>query len=336
VKHSSHAGAIAPAQQQGTSLLAVVGALFLALLLAALDQTIVSTALPTIVGELGGLTHLSWVVTAYLLTSTIAGPFYGKFGDIHGRKIVLQAAIVLFLLGSALCGLAQNMVQLIAFRALQGIGGGGLIVTAVAVVGDLIPPRERGRYQGFFGAAFGLATGGTRAHRDGAGRAGKPLAGLRRLRATRRDRPSIDGALDAGTPARNVPVGAMSACAYAMAIPAIKNPADPIAVLRKAATYTPGTRRRTRTRSPMAGCLSSKRRVTGAARAHQWSSRSNALASVGVAGRRPYLAHVSRAICTSSALLQARRSLVMRILSSRPVRTPSPFLSRTHEITSVW
>src|SRR5437868_2647850 len=144
--------------QHGTSLRAVFGALFLALLLAALDQTIVSTALPTIVGELGGLTHLSWVVTAYLLTSTVAGPFYGKFGDVHGRKIVLQAAIVVFLLGSALCGLAQSMFELILFRALQGIGGGGLIVTTIAVIGDLIPPRERGRYQGLFGAAFGFAT----------------------------------------------------------------------------------------------------------------------------------------------------------------------------------
>src|SRR5215471_12509999 len=140
------------------SIRTVFGALFLALLLAALDQTIVSTALPTIVGELGGLAHLAWVVTAYLLTSTIAGPFYGKLGDIYGRKIVLQAAIVLFLLGSALCGLAQNMIELIVFRALQGLGGGGLIVTTIAVIGDVIPPRERGRYQGFFGAAFGFAT----------------------------------------------------------------------------------------------------------------------------------------------------------------------------------
>jgi EmrB/QacA subfamily drug resistance transporter len=148
---------MAPAQHR-TSVVAVLGALFLALLLAALDQTIVSTALPTIVGELGGLTHLSWVVTAYLLTSTVAGPFYGKLGDIYGRKIILQSAIVIFLVGSALCGLAQNMIGLIAFRALQGIGGGGLIVTIIAVIGDLIPPRERGRYQGLFGAAFGLAT----------------------------------------------------------------------------------------------------------------------------------------------------------------------------------
>ena len=148
---------MSPNQRQ-TSIRAVFGALFLALLLAALDQTIVSTALPTIVGELGGLTHLSWVVTAYLLTSTVVGPLYGKFGDLYGRKIVLQVAIAVFLVGSALCGIAADMLQLIVFRALQGIGGGGLIVITIAVIGDLIPPRERGRYQGFFGAVFGLAT----------------------------------------------------------------------------------------------------------------------------------------------------------------------------------
>src|SRR5712671_3004045 len=136
----------------------IFGALFLVLLLAALDQTIVSTALPTIVGELGGLEHLSWVVTSYLLSSTVVTPLYGKFGDLHGRKIVLQVAIVIFLVGSALCGLAQNMMQLILFRGLQGIGGGVLIVITMAVIGDLIPPRERGRYQGLFGAVFGLAT----------------------------------------------------------------------------------------------------------------------------------------------------------------------------------
>jgi MFS family permease len=136
----------------------IFGALVLVLLLASLDQTIVSTALPTIVGELGGVEHLSWVVTAYLLTSTIAGPIYGKLGDLYGRKPVLQVAIVVFLVGSALCGIAQNMGELIAFRALQGLGGGGLIVTAMAVVGDIIPPRERGRYQGIFGAVFGVAT----------------------------------------------------------------------------------------------------------------------------------------------------------------------------------
>ena len=136
----------------------IFGALLLVLLLAALDQTIVSTALPTIVGELGGLDHLSWVVTAYLLTATVVGPLYGKLGDLFGRKIVLQAAIVIFLVGSALCGLSQSMAQLIAFRALQGLGAGGLIVVTLAVVGDIIPPRERGKYQGYFGAVFGLAT----------------------------------------------------------------------------------------------------------------------------------------------------------------------------------
>ena len=136
----------------------IFGALMLVLLLASLDQTIVSTALPTIVGELGGIEHLSWVVTAYLLASTVVGPLYGKLGDLYGRRIVLQTAIVIFLVGSALCGLAQNMGQLIAFRALQGIGGGGLIVTTMAVVGDIVPPRERGKYQGLFGAVFGVST----------------------------------------------------------------------------------------------------------------------------------------------------------------------------------
>ncbi|WP_321956002.1 MDR family MFS transporter [Paraburkholderia bannensis] len=133
-------------------------ALLLVMLLAALDQTIVSTALPTIVGELGGLDRLSWVVTAYLLTSTIVVPLYGKFGDLFGRKIVLQAAIVIFLVGSALCGVAQDMPQLVALRALQGIGGGGLMVVTMAAVGDVIPPAQRGKYQGMFGGVFGLAT----------------------------------------------------------------------------------------------------------------------------------------------------------------------------------
>src|SRR5215831_3251264 len=144
--------------QQPQRIRLIFGALLLVLLLASLDQTIVSTALPTIVGDLGGIEHLSWVVTAYLLASTIAGPLYGKLGDLYGRKLVLQIAIVLFLIGSALCGLAQSMPQLIAFRALQGLGGGGLMVTTIAVVGDIIPPRERGRYQGFFGAVFGVST----------------------------------------------------------------------------------------------------------------------------------------------------------------------------------
>src|SRR3954462_2322142 len=109
-------------------------ALMLVLLLAALDQTIVSTALPTIVGDLGGLAHLSWVVTAYLLAATISGPLYGKLGDLYGRKKVLQAAIVIFLVGSMLCGLSQSMAQLIAFRTVQGLGAGGLMVVTFAVV----------------------------------------------------------------------------------------------------------------------------------------------------------------------------------------------------------
>src|ERR1044072_5068114 len=121
--------------QNQTSIRAVFGALFLALWLAALDQTVVSTALPTMVAELGGLGYLSWVVTAYLLTSTVAGPLYGKFGDLYGRKIVLQVAIVVFLTGSALCGIAQNMLKLILFRALEGVGGGGVIVATIAGVG---------------------------------------------------------------------------------------------------------------------------------------------------------------------------------------------------------
>jgi EmrB/QacA subfamily drug resistance transporter len=136
----------------------IFGALLLVLLLASLDQTIVSTALPTIVGDLGGLSHLSWVVTGYLLAATVVGPLYGKLGDLYGRKVLLQVAIVLFLIGSALCGQSQSMTELIAFRALQGLGGGGLIVLTLATVGDIIPPRERGRYQGFFGAVFGVST----------------------------------------------------------------------------------------------------------------------------------------------------------------------------------
>ncbi|MBX7551412.1 DHA2 family efflux MFS transporter permease subunit [Streptomyces sp. NPDC004232] len=135
-----------------------IGALLLGLLLAALDQTIVSTALPTIVSDLGGLEHLSWVVTAYLLASTAATPLWGKLGDQYGRKRLFQTAIVIFLIGSALCGMAQNMGELIGFRALQGLGGGGLMVLSMAIVGDLVPPRERGRYQGLFGAVFGATS----------------------------------------------------------------------------------------------------------------------------------------------------------------------------------
>ena len=136
----------------------IFSALMLVLLLAALDQTIVSTALPKIVGELGGLNHLSWVVTAYLLAQTIVTPLYGKLGDLYGRRIVLQTGIAIFLLGSALCGLAQGMTELIAFRAIQGLGGGGLMVSAQAAIGDVVSPRERGKYVGLFGGVFGVAS----------------------------------------------------------------------------------------------------------------------------------------------------------------------------------
>ena len=138
--------------------LVIFSGLLLSLLLAALDSTIVATALPTIVSELGGLEQLAWVVTAYLLAQTVVTPLYGKLGDLYGRKGVLQSAVVLFLVGSVLCGASQSMVQLIVFRFIQGMGGGGLMVTTMAVVGDIIPPRERGRYQGIFGAVFGLAS----------------------------------------------------------------------------------------------------------------------------------------------------------------------------------
>lgn len=151
----------APVPGEGQShraVLVAIGALLLGMLLAALDQTIVSTALPTIVSELGGMEHLSWVVTAYMLASTAATPLWGKLGDQYGRKKLFQAAIVLFLIGSALCGLAQNMPQLIAFRAVQGLGGGGLMVLSMAIVGDLVSPRDRGKYQGLFGAVFGATS----------------------------------------------------------------------------------------------------------------------------------------------------------------------------------
>ncbi|MEV6261956.1 MDR family MFS transporter [Streptomyces sp. NPDC051784] len=144
--------------RSGRNVLVPIGALLLGMLLAALDQTIVSTALPTIVSELGGLDHLSWVVTAYMLAATAATPLWGKLGDQYGRKKLFQTAIVIFLIGSALCGMAQNMPQLIGFRALQGLGGGGLMVLSMAIVGDIVSPRERGKYQGLFGAVFGVTS----------------------------------------------------------------------------------------------------------------------------------------------------------------------------------
>ena len=135
----------------------VFSGLMLGMLLAALDQTIVSTALPTIVGDLGGLQHLSWVVTAYLLASTAVTPIYGKLADLYGPKRIYMFAIAVFLLGSALCGMAQNMAELIAFRALQGLGAGGLMALTFTIIGMVVSPRERGKYQGYFGGVFMLA-----------------------------------------------------------------------------------------------------------------------------------------------------------------------------------
>jgi len=140
------------------SILLIIGALMLGMLLAALDQTIVSTALPTIVGDLKGGAHIAWVITAYLLATTVSTPLWGKLGDQYGRKTFFQASIVIFLIGSVLSGLSHSMVELIAFRAVQGLGSGGLMVGAQAIVGDIVSPRERGRYVGLFGAVFGVAS----------------------------------------------------------------------------------------------------------------------------------------------------------------------------------
>jgi EmrB/QacA subfamily drug resistance transporter len=142
----------------GRALWTVFGALMLGMFLAALDQTIVSTALPTIVGDLGGLNHLSWVVTSYLLAATVSTPIYGKLGDMLGRKPVFLAAILIFLAGSMLAGLSESMGELIGFRALQGIGAGGLMVGAQAIIADIVPPRERGRYMGLIGSVFAVAS----------------------------------------------------------------------------------------------------------------------------------------------------------------------------------
>jgi EmrB/QacA subfamily drug resistance transporter len=143
---------------RGRQVRLIFSALMLGMLLAALDQTIVATALPTITGDLHGLNHIGWVVTAYLLAVAVVMPVYGKAGDLFGRKPVFQFAIVLFLAGSAASGLAHSMDQLIAFRAVQGAGAGGLIIGTQAIIGDVVSPRERGRYQGLIGAVFGLAS----------------------------------------------------------------------------------------------------------------------------------------------------------------------------------
>lgn len=145
-------------ERSHNEIMAVMTALMTAMLLAALDQTIVGTALPTIANDLHGLSELSWVVTAYLLTSAAVTPLYGKISDLFGRKKIFMVAIVIFLIGSALAGVSQNMTQLILFRGLQGLGGGGLMALSLAIVGDIIPPAQRGRYQGYFGAVFGISS----------------------------------------------------------------------------------------------------------------------------------------------------------------------------------
>jgi len=143
-------------EEEHRRILVILGALMLGMALAALDQTIVATALPTIAGDLHGLNHLSWVVTAYLLATCISTPLWGKLGDLYGRKSLFQLAIVVFLVGSMLSGLSQSMVELIAFRAIQGIGAGGLMVGSQAIMGDVVPARQRGRYMGYFGVVFGV------------------------------------------------------------------------------------------------------------------------------------------------------------------------------------
>jgi EmrB/QacA subfamily drug resistance transporter len=161
---SARPAASSPPEAPATSalthrqLLVVFSGLMVGMLLAALDQTIVSTALPTIVGDLGGIEHLSWVVTAYLLTSTAVVPLYGKISDLYGRRIVFQVSIVIFLFGSVLSGLSRSMLELITFRGIQGLGGGGLIVMAMVIIGDVVSPRERGRYMGYFGAVFAASS----------------------------------------------------------------------------------------------------------------------------------------------------------------------------------
>lgn len=139
-------------------IMVIVGALMLCMLLAALDQTIVSTALPQIAIDLHALDKYSWVAISYLLTSAIVTPIYGKLGDLFGRKKIFMISIVIFLIGSVLCGLSQNIDQLVIFRAVQGIGGGGLMALIFAIIGDIVPPRQRGRYQGYFGAVFGISS----------------------------------------------------------------------------------------------------------------------------------------------------------------------------------
>ncbi|MQY04170.1 MDR family MFS transporter [Actinomadura macrotermitis] len=144
-------------EPEARNLYVVIGAVLIAMLLAMLDNLILSTAMPSIVGDLGGLAHLSWVVTAYILATAVSTPVWGKLGDMYGRKGAFLTSIAVFLTGSALAGMSQDMTQLIAFRALQGLGGGGLMVGALAIIGSLVPPREQGRYQGMMSGVMGLA-----------------------------------------------------------------------------------------------------------------------------------------------------------------------------------
>src|SRR5579864_2394045 len=137
--------------------LAILGAILLTMFLASLDQTVVGTALPRIVTDLNGASLYAWVVSAYLLSSTVTVPIYGKFSDVFGRKIMLIIGVCIFLLGSWLSGASQNMTQLVAFRAIQGLGAGALFPIVIAIIADLYSPRERGRFQGLFGAVFGLS-----------------------------------------------------------------------------------------------------------------------------------------------------------------------------------
>src|SRR5258705_882674 len=148
---------VSTAQGRRREVMVVLPGLMLAIMLAMLDNMIVGTAMPRIVGQLGGLDHLSWVVTAYVLGTTVSTPIWGKIGDLYGRKNIFLTSIVIFLIGSALSGMAQSMDMLIGFRALQGLGAGGLMVGAMAIIGDLVPPRERGRYQGFMAGVMALA-----------------------------------------------------------------------------------------------------------------------------------------------------------------------------------